>query len=289
MFVVVGVAEREKNFVLLKSSTMSGYVHKNDEFELSWHATNPVDICFGTNKVENVNSATLNIQTFQGMYEENINNPTNEPGHSYLGPLVSSEGSCDAYTRTFSSAQSDGTQCDFEEEPPLLEELGISPTRIFEKSLAVLNPHRMGRTFDVNLLYETDFAGPAALCIVLGSCLLLAGGKVPFGYLYGLVMLSCMAMYVLLTLMTTEGSVTLGSVASVLGYCLLPIVILSVFGVFLPLYSPLGFVCAVLAVMWSSFAASELFVMMLGDTQQRPLIAYPCTLLFGTFALIIVF
>lgn len=231
---------------------MSGQVHKNDEFELSWHATHQADFCFDTNKVGYVNSATSNFQTFQGMYEENINNPTNEPGHSYLGPVVSSQGSCDAYTRTFSSAESDGTQRDFEEEPPLLEELGISPTRIFEKSVAVLNPLRTGRTFDVNLLYETDFAGPAALCILLGSCLLLAGGKVPFGYVYGLVMMSCLAMYVLLTLMTTEGSVTLGSVASILGYCLLPIVILSVFGVFLPLYSPLGFVCAVLAVLWSS-------------------------------------
>ena len=268
---------------------MSGYVQKNDEFELSWNATYPAGVSFDTNKVENMNSATLNFQTFQGMYEENINNPTNKPGSSYLGPVVSSEGSCDAYTRTFSSAQSGGMQCDFEEEPPLLEELGISPTRIFEKSLAVLNPFRTGRTFDVNLLYETDFAGPAALCILLGSCLLLAGGKVPFGSVYGLVVMSCFAMYVLLTLMTTEGSVTLGSVASVLGYCLLPIVILSVFGVFLPLYSPPGFVCAVLAVMWSSLSASKLFVMMLGDTEQRPLIAYPCTLLYGTFALIIVF
>lgn len=267
---------------------MSGYVHKNAEFELSWHDTYAADFRFDTNKVENVNSATLNSQTLQGMYEEDINNPANEPG-SYLGPVLSSEGSCDAYTRTFLSAQSDGTQCDFEEEPPLLEELGISPTRIFEKSLAVLNPFRTGRTFDVTLLYETDFAGPAALCVLLGSCLLLAGGKVPFGYVYGLVMMSCLAMYVLLTLMTKEGSVTLGSVASVLGYCLLPIVILSAIGVFLPLYNSLGFVCAVLAVMWSSLAASKLFVMMLGDTQQRPLIAYPCTLLYGTFALIVVF
>ena len=264
-------------------------MHKNDEFELSWHASYPADFPIDTNKVENVNSATLNFQTLEGMYEEDINNPTNEPGVSYLGPVVSSEGSCDAYTRTFSSAYSDGTQYDFEEEPPLLEELGISPTRIFEKSLAVLNPFRTGRTFDVNLLYETDFAGPAALCVLLGSCLLLAGGKVPFGYVYGLVMMSCLAMYVLLTLMTTERSVSLGSVASVLGYCLLPIVILSALGVFLPLYSSLGFVCAVLAVMWSSLAASKLFVMMLGDTQQRPLIAYPCTLLYGTFALIVVF
>lgn len=268
---------------------MSGYVHKDDEFELSWDVTCPEDFSFDASKVENMNSATLCFQTFQGMYEEDISNPTNKPGLSYLGPMVSSEGACDAYTGTFSSSKSDSTHCDLEEEPPLLEELGISPTRIFEKSLAVLNPFRTDRTFDVSLLHETEFAGPAALCILLGSCLLLAGGKVPFGSVYGLVMMSCFAMYVLLTLMTTEGSVTLGSVASILGYCLLPIVVLSVFGVVLPLYSPLGFVCAALAVMWSSLSASKLFVMMVGDTHQRPLIAYPCTLLYGTFALIIVF
>jgi hypothetical protein len=268
---------------------MSGYVHKNDEFELSWDVAYPADFSFGTNKVENMNSTTLDFQTFRGMYEENSRNPTNKPGLSYLGPVVSSEGACDAYTGTFASAKSDGTHCDLEEEPPLLEELGISPTRIFQKSVAVLNPLRTDRTFDVSLLHETDFAGPAALCILLGSCLLFAGGKVPFGSVYGLATMSCLAMYVLLTLMTTEGSVTLGSVASVLGYCLLPIVVLSVFGVFLPLYSTLGFVCAALAVMWSSLSASKLFVMMVGDTHQRPLIAYPCALLYGTFALIIVF
>jgi hypothetical protein len=265
---------------------MSGYVHKNDECELSWDVAHPADFSFDTGKMQNMNSATLNFQTFEGMCEDNA---ANKRGLSCLGPVESSEGARDAYMRTFSTAEADGTQYDLEEEPPLLEELGIRPTRIFEKCLAVLNPFRTDRMFDVNLLYETDYAGPAALWVLLGSCLLLAGGKLPLGSVYGLVTMSCIAMYILLTLMSTEGSVTLGSVVSILGYCLLPVVVLSVFGVFLPLYSSLGFVCAALAVVWSSLSASKLFVIMLGNTQQRPLIAYPCTLLYGTFALIIVF
>jgi hypothetical protein len=266
---------------------MSGYKKRNNECEISLDNAYPND--FDTNKVGNINIGTLNFQTFEGMYDEDVNNPTNKPGVSYLNPAVSNQIAYDAYTRSFSLTQSDGMECEFAEEPPLLEELGINPNRIFEKSLTVLNPFHSNGRFDANLLYETDLAGPAALCIILGTCLLLTGGKAHFGYVYGLVTISCIAMFILLTLMTTEGIMPLGSVASVLGYCLLPVVLLSILGVFLSLYSSLGFMCAVLAVMWSSLSASKLFVSMSGDTQQRLLIAYPCVLLYGTFALIIVF
>jgi hypothetical protein len=261
---------------------MAEYQHKNNEFELSWDSAYPSDYKFDTSKMRN--SSGTSLQTLEGMKGEDINNP----GHSYFDPSVFSQDPYDAYTGPLSSAQYYGTQCELEE-PPLLEELGINTDRIFEKSVAVLNPFYSDVPFNVNILYETDLAGPAALCILLGACLLLAGSKAHFGYVYGLIMISCIAMYVLLTLMTTEGNITFGSVASVLGYCLLPVVVLSVLGIFLPLYSLLGSMCAALAVMWSSLSASKLFVMMSGDPQQRPLIAYPCVLLYGAFALAVVF
>lgn len=262
------------------SFMMSGYEHKSDSFEVTCDLVYPSDFN-DTNKMGNITSVTANFRTSEEMYEE--------PVVPYFDPTVCSQGARDAHTRSLTSTQSDGKRCGFEEEPPLLEELGINPSRIFEKSLAVLNPFHSHGLFDVNLLYETDLAGPAALCILLGACLMLAGSKAHFGYVYGLVMINCIAMYVLLTLMTTESIVTFVSTISVIGYCLLPIVVLSVFGVFLPLYNPLGFICAALAVMWSSLSASKLFVKMSGDTQQRPLIAYACALLYGTFVLIIVF
>lgn len=52
-------------------------------------------------------------------------------------------------------------------------------------------------------------------------------GKVSFSYIYGIGVLGCLAFYCLLSLMATNSKVTLGAVISVLGYCLLPMVVLS--------------------------------------------------------------
>ncbi|XP_034943008.1 protein YIPF7 [Chelonus insularis] len=178
-----------------------------------------------------------------------------------------------------------------EDEPPLLEELGIDPDRIIQKTLAVLNPfHRRGQTDDANyLMQDSDLAGPVAFCLVLAAFLLLAGSKAHFGYVYGLASTSCLLMYVLQYLMSTTGNVTLSSVASVLGYCLLPVVVLAGLSVFTTLKGPVGTVFAVLAVAWATLSASRLFSAMSGDEKQRLLIAYPCLLLYGVFTLIVIF
>lgn len=260
---------------------MAEYHNKNNEFNFSWNSAYPSDYMFETNKMGN-NSGT-SLQT-----ERMDDGSINISGCLYHEPAVVSQDPDDGCTGQLSSAQCDGTQCEFEE-PPLLVELGIDTDRIIEKSVAVLNPFYSDVTFNVNIMYETDLAGLAALSILLGACLFLAGSKAHFSYVYGIVVIGCMAMYILLTLMTTEGSIPLGSVASILGYCLLPVVILSVLGIFLPLYGPVGFMCAALAVVWSSLSASKLFVMMSGDPQQRSLIAYPCVLLYGALVLAVVF
>ncbi|XP_071625633.1 protein YIPF5 [Temnothorax longispinosus] len=180
---------------------------------------------------------------------------------------------------------------DEEDEPPLLEELGIDPDRIIQKTLAVLNPfHRKGQIDDANyLLQDSDLAGPVAFCLVLAAFLLLAGSKAHFGYVYGLAMISCMLMYILQSLMSSSGNITLSSVASVLGYCLLPVVVLAGLGVFTTLRGPIGLILAVLAVAWASLSASRLFSTMSGESDQKLLIAYPCMLLYGVFTLIIIF
>lgn len=180
---------------------------------------------------------------------------------------------------------------DFDDEPPLLEELGIDPDRIIAKTLAVLNPfHGQSVTDDANfLLQDSDLAGPGLFCLLLGACLLLSGGKVPFGYIYGLAMISCLVMYTLLNLMTTTVTITLASVASVLGYCLLPVVALSVLGIFVPLSGIIGLAAGLFIVFWCALSASRLFVTMSNDPQQRPLVAYPCCLLYGVFALLVIF
>ncbi|KAJ2947489.1 hypothetical protein O0L34_g17275 [Tuta absoluta] len=178
------------------------------------------------------------------------------------------------------------------DEPPLLDELEIYPDRILEKTLAVLNPfHGQSKADDATfLLRDTDIAGPIAFCLALAVCLFLSGNKAHFGYVYGLSVLSVILMYFLLSLMSrTEGVFTVFSVASVLGYCMLPLVVLAGIGIFISLEGSIGMSLAGVAVVWSALSASRLFVTMSGDAEQRPLIAYPCALVNGVFALLVLF
>ncbi|XP_067004621.2 protein YIPF7 [Anabrus simplex] len=177
-----------------------------------------------------------------------------------------------------------------EEEPPLLEELGIDTDQIILKSVAVLNPFQGSGTTDVStFVHDNDLAGPIVFCIAMAACIFFSGGKAQFGYVYGFAVTGCIMMYILLNLMTTTQDVTLTAVASILGYCLLPVVILSALGIFISLRNPVGYVLSLVAVVFCSMSASRFFVSLLGDTNQRILIAYPCALLYGVFDLITIF
>ncbi|KAA0203967.1 hypothetical protein HAZT_HAZT001679 [Hyalella azteca] len=171
-----------------------------------------------------------------------------------------------------------------EDEPPLLEELGIDPDAILQKTLNVLNPRR---NTDPAMLQDTDLAGPLVFCLAFGSFLLLAG-KLQFGAIYGVGLLGCVALYGLLNLMSTNG-VALGVVISVLGYCLLPVVGLAGLNVLLSLQGAVGALLATTAIFWCSWSASKLFVTALAMHHQQPLVAYPCALVYSVFALITVF
>ncbi|NXK51563.1 YIPF7 protein, partial [Chauna torquata] len=172
----------------------------------------------------------------------------------------------------------------FDEEPPLLEELGINFEHIWQKTLTVLNPMKPA---DGNIMNETDLTGPIVFCLALGATLLLAG-KVHFGYVYGVSAIGCLAMHALLNLMSIPG-VSQGCVASVLGYCLLPMVILSSSAVVFSLQGIPGTLLALFIIGWCSLSASKIFASALAMEGQQLLIAYPCALLYGLFALLAVF
>jgi hypothetical protein len=136
-------------------------------------------------------------------------------------------------------------------------------------------------------MQDTDLAGPLVFCFAFGGALLLAG-KVHFGYVYGIAMVGCLAMYFLLNLMSLQGvSTTL--VISILGYCLLPMVLLSGLAILLSLQGLIGIVLTALIVLWCSMSASKLFVSSLAMDHQQLLVAYPCALVYGVFALLTVF
>lgn len=166
-----------------------------------------------------------------------------------------------------------------------------------EKSLAVLNPfHAKGLADDAEYLFtETDLAGPVAFYLALAFCLFLSDtGRDMFGYVYGLSIITVVFMYILMKLMSTNVNeahdyITLSSVASILGYSILPIVWLSVPGIFFSLNNKMGIVLAGSAVLLSTTAASRIFCVMTGDQNQRYLIAYPCGLVYVIFALLVLF
>uniref|UniRef100_H2ZE57 Protein YIPF n=1 Tax=Ciona savignyi TaxID=51511 RepID=H2ZE57_CIOSA len=182
------------------------------------------------------------------------------------------------------SLPNDGYSGGFEDEPPLLEELGINFDHIFRKTKAVLNPFTIT---DAGIIQETDLAGPLCFCLALGATLLL-GGKVTFGYIYGIGGLGVIAIYGLLSIMSMSG-VTIGAVASVIGYCILPMVFLSASSIVLSLKGVVGIILTLLTVTWCSLSASKLFVCGYDMESQQLLIAYPCALLYGVFALLTVF
>ncbi|CAJ0582663.1 unnamed protein product, partial [Mesorhabditis spiculigera] len=174
---------------------------------------------------------------------------------------------------------------DFENEPPLLEELGINFSHIKEKTIAVLNP--MG-TASVDVISDQDLAGPLVFCLLFGAALMLHG-KLQFGYIYGIGGLGCVGMYALMNLMAAERNISFTCTASVLGYCLLPMAILSLITAVLSFKGAIGYSISALAVLWCSVTASKLFVIALQLDHQRLLVAYPCVLLYSVFALLAIF
>ncbi|XP_075712651.1 protein YIPF5 [Rhinoderma darwinii] len=172
----------------------------------------------------------------------------------------------------------------FDDEPPLLEELGINFDHIWQKTLTVLHPLKVA---DGSIMNETDLTGPMVFCLAFGAMLLLAG-KIQFGYVYGISAIGCLGMFCLLNLMSMTG-VSFGCVSSVLGYCLLPMIILSGFAVVFSLQGIVGILLTALIIGWCSFSASKIFISALAMEGQQLLVAYPCALLYGVFALISVF
>uniref|UniRef100_A0A674C5U5 Zgc:123321 n=1 Tax=Salmo trutta TaxID=8032 RepID=A0A674C5U5_SALTR len=159
-------------------------------------------------------------------------------------------------------------------------EIGMNFEHIWQKTLTVLNPMIPA---DGSIMNETD--------LTLFCSVLLWAGKSHFGYVYGISTIGCMAIYTLLTLMSSL-TVSYGCVASVLGYRLLPIVALSAFAVVFPLQGIIGMILALLVIGWCSLSASKIFISTLAMEGQQLLVVYPCALLYGlygVFALLTVF
>ncbi|GAA5966450.1 hypothetical protein JCM3765_007578 [Sporobolomyces pararoseus] len=168
------------------------------------------------------------------------------------------------------------------QEPPLLQELGINFDHILAKSLTVLNPLK---TVDPHIMDDADLAGPLVFCFVF-ACFLLLSGKPQFSYIYGVALIGSASMYALLNLMSESG-IDAYRTASVLGYCILPLVLLSMFNVVLNLDGMTGYLLSSIFVLWSTYSSSSIFATVLHLSHQRFLVAYPVGLLYSAFSLFV--
>ena len=182
------------------------------------------------------------------------------------------------------SSSGGGSGSVFDDEPPLLEELGINFSEIWSRTLAVSIPFRPMPTMAED---DSDLAGPLVFCLLLGTCLLM-NGKVHFGYIYGFGVVGCLLMYVILNLMSEE-AISVDRTMSILGYSILPIVLLAVFSIFIDLRDSIGLILALIVIMWCTMNATRLFEKALNMSEQRYLVAYPVTMLYACFALLTIF
>ncbi|GAB1316083.1 Golgi membrane protein [Madurella fahalii] len=209
----------------------------------------------------------------------------------------------------------------YDGEPPLQEELGVNFGHIQTKTLAVLNP--FGR-IDQHLMDDNDLAGPLFFFFLYGTFLLLSG-RVHFGFIYGLALFGSFSLHLILSLMappsdasssssassstapptyapdatsisggpsgaaSSSSTLTFARSASVLGYCLLPLLATSLVGIIMPMDTPLGIVLTTAAIMWCTWSASGIFCAVGCMKAMRGLVAYPLALFYVGFGIMGVF
>ncbi|XVF07694.1 hypothetical protein REPUB_Repub06bG0162000 [Reevesia pubescens] len=200
-----------------------------------------------------------------------------------IGSVASSSGS---FGGTISASAASGS-ASFDDEEPLLDELGIHPDQIFHKTKSILNPFRVNPTAHK----DSDLSGPIFLYLSLCLFQLLAG-KIQFGVILGWIVVSSIFLYIVFNMLAgRNGNLDLHTCTSVVGYCMLPVVILSAATLFIPQGSSVPrYAMAGVFVMWAARACTNLMVSLAdGGEEHRGLIAYACFLIYTLFSLLVIF
>lgn len=179
-----------------------------------------------------------------------------------------------------------------------------------------------------HILDDTDLAGPVVFCLLLGACLLLTGkvshsivifsahssSSCSFRYTLAISMASvsvaaclsressllcilrvspsCLSPFQLhdFQCCCVYAGLDFWQTCSVLGYCLLPVIFLATLGIVFSIKSSvLGLLLSLIAIAWSTLAATRLIDAKLHLTEQYWLVAYPVMLLYACFVLISIF
>ena len=182
-------------------------------------------------------------------------------------------------------SSSQNEEDEYANEPPLLEELGINVGDIIERIKGVALFRRVKDAQDHS---DWDMGGPLAILTLMCIFLMLAG-KVHFGYIYGVGIVGCTGAWLLVNAISPKGGIDLFTTISILGYGLLPTVLLAAAGVVVRLQSTMGAVFSIITVMWCTATASRFFEVGVDLDNQRWLVAYPIGLIYVCFATLTVF
>lgn len=81
---------------------------------------------------------------------------------------------------------------------------------------------------------DTDLFGPLLIAFMFGLLLMLSG-KMHFGDIYALFVVGNLLSFLLFNLMSKKDPISLYTIMSILGYCLLPMLIVGLVGIFVAL------------------------------------------------------
>ena len=189
------------------------------------------------------------------------------------------------FTPQFGSGTFNGSSSKFDDEPPLLEELGINTKQIWSKTISILNPFLVNS----NLHDEADLSGPFLFLMAFGLFQLLAG-KIHFGIILGWVTISALFLYVVFNMLAgRNGTLDLYRCVSLIGYCMFPMVILSALSLFLPQAGVAIFIIASIFVIWATRVCTKLLIQVGRWDEHRGLVAYACFLIYTLFSLLVIF
>ena len=175
---------------------------------------------------------------------------------------------------------------------------------------------------------DSDLAGPILFFLLFGTFLLFSG-KVHFGYIYGLALVGSISLHWVFALMSPplephelaaqqqsanhhhphdraggagagggggggaqsalSSTLTFPRSASVLGYCLLPLVATSLIGIAIPMDTAVGYVISSVAIGWCTYSSSGMFCAVGRMRSMRGLVAYPLGLFYTGFGIMGIF
>ena len=134
----------------------------------------------------------------------------------------------------------------------------------------------------------TELFGPLLISYALGMVSVLRG-KFHFGYIFGFGVFGSLMLYFIVSLLSYKREISYWTLASILGYHLIPVIILSALDLIFELRNFMGLILSLLVVFWSTYSSSTIFVRVFSMQEQSFLVSYPIVLLYSLFVLITIF